>query len=494
MAPRPVSSKASVFRIVGCSKQAAAASRIRDEPMTTTPAGSARRRSFWPWLLLLGVVAAGATWWFTTQKTVSASASAPPPAAGATLASSTTDTLNVPEDSVKSMKLTSVVAEASKQTHPLRLTGQLMLDSSRLVHVATRFGGEVMQLGVRGGTGDDANQTLRVGDHVKKGQRLAVLWSKEIGEKKSDLVDAISQLSLHQKLYTSLKSLQKEGGISARSAEEMQRAYESDLIQVERLRRTLRSWRLDEQELVEVENEAQRIRATATGDGTLPSPSSSPTQASATWADIDIRSPLDGVILEKNLTVGDIVNTDDDLFKVADLSRLVVMANVYEEDLPALVALPVEKRDWTVTISSMPELAPRSIHIMQIGNVIDPNQHSAVAKSWIDNSDGVLRVGQFIEATVDVPYAEELVSIPNTALLDDGPRKFIFIAQNENLTQLQRREVRVVRRTAGSVLLRGVAKNGVAPGERVLTSGVVELLSVLNDLAPPEPVRDEDPV
>jgi len=46
-----------------------------------------------------------------------------------------------------------------------------------------------------------------------------------------------------------------------------------------------------------------------------------------------------GVILEKNFTVGDIVDTTHDMFKIADLSRLGVMANVYEEDLPKLVAL-----------------------------------------------------------------------------------------------------------------------------------------------------------
>ncbi|WP_432490593.1 efflux RND transporter periplasmic adaptor subunit, partial [Flavonifractor plautii] len=71
-----------------------------------------------------------------------------------------------------------------------------------------------------------------------------------------------------------------------------------------------------------------------------------PSRIDESWAEIDIRSPLDGVILEKNLTVGDIIRTDQDhdLFKVADLSRLVVAANVYEEDIPTLTALPDDQR------------------------------------------------------------------------------------------------------------------------------------------------------
>ena len=54
---------------------------------------------------------------------------------------------------------------------------------------------------------------------------------------------------------------------------------------------------------------------------------------------IEVRSPLDGVILEKNIALGDLVDTNLDLFKIADLSRLRVMAHAYEEDLPLLDAL-----------------------------------------------------------------------------------------------------------------------------------------------------------
>jgi len=52
-----------------------------------------------------------------------------------------------------------------------------------------------------------------------------------------------------------------------------------------------------------------------------------------------VKAPLDGVILEKNIAVGDIVDTSLDLFKVADLTSLGVMVHVYEEDLPTLRAL-----------------------------------------------------------------------------------------------------------------------------------------------------------
>ncbi len=118
----------------------------------------------------------------------------------------------------------------------------------------------------------------------------------------------------------------------------MRRAYESDLILVERLRRTLRSWRS-----TKARSRRSRPRRSESTNGPAPVPKGPQYRYAAgrspVGGDRD-RAPLDGVILEKNLTIGDIVTTDDDLFKIADLSRLVVMANVYEEDLPTLSAIP----------------------------------------------------------------------------------------------------------------------------------------------------------
>ncbi len=76
--------------------------------------------------------------------------------------------LRLPETVIRSMQLTSEPAVASTSDSSLRLTGQLMLDPSRLVHVNTRFDGEVMR--IEDSTPHESNKsgTLRVGDRVKK--------------------------------------------------------------------------------------------------------------------------------------------------------------------------------------------------------------------------------------------------------------------------------------------------------------------------------------
>ncbi len=387
--------------------------------------------------------------------------------------------LRLPEAVIRSMRLSSEPAVASTGDFSLRLTGQLMLDPSRLVHVNTRFDGEVMRI-EESMTGESKKAgTLRVGDRVKKGQLLAVIWSKEIGEKKSDLVDALSQLMQHETTYNNLKSIEKAGAIPQRSIDEMRRIVESDIIQVERLRRTLRSWRLDDAELQAVESEAQRVHQQslkaldAAHDRTK---SDSPLESD--WAEVDIRAPIDGEILEVNLAVGDMVTSSDDLFKIADLSRLVVMANVYEEDLPTLKRLPDDQRTWTVKLVSQPDAPECPGEIRSIGSIIDPNQHTAVVQGWIDNSQGNLQVGQFVEALVKKPDETGLVEFSNRAIIDDGSTKFVFVALDKDLQRVQRREVRVQRRTAQKAYVPAAGPFSVKPDEQILVRGLLELSDV----------------
>ena len=99
--------------------------------------------------------------------------------------------------------------------------------------------------------------------------------------------------------------------------------------------RTLQSWRLSKEEIDEVRAEAARLVREKMADRQ---------ELVQQWARLDVLAPLDGVIIERNVTQGELVDTSTDLFKIADLSRLGVLAHAYEEDLPTLDALPASQR------------------------------------------------------------------------------------------------------------------------------------------------------
>src|SRR5262249_45591567 len=150
--------------------------------------------------------------------------------------------------------VTAAVQQAPSRA-TLRLPGTLLLDPSSLVRVRARFAGEVIAVSSLGAA-EDGRRLLRPGDRVRKHQLLASIWSKDLGEKKSELVDALTRLWLDQEALRQLQDLQKKAAAPERSVREAERNVRADQITVERIRRTLRSWRLADDEIEAVELEA----------------------------------------------------------------------------------------------------------------------------------------------------------------------------------------------------------------------------------------------
>lgn len=375
----------------------------------------------------------------------------------------------------------------------LLLTGSLLIDSNRLAYVHSRFSGEIVSVGTISPQAHEfaakevEQRPIRVGDVIKKGQLLAVVWSKEVGEKKSDLVEALSRVNTSKSTFQRLESL--EGGtVSVQMVREARRLYEADLIAVDRAERTLRSWRESEDEIKEVHQEAERIRASGKAEES---------RYRESWANVEIRAPLDGILLENNVSLGEIIDSTMVLFKVGDLSRMGVLANVYEEDLPKLTALDPNRRQWQVRLKAEPEAAPIEGCFEVVGNVIDPGQHTAAVIGWISNPQEKLRVGQFITAEVKLPGVPNTVVVPNASVIDEGDRAFVFVAERDSNDKFKMREVTVVRRGRDSALL--ACNSGGSPGapagksagncvleqgEQIVTSGNLELFGVLQDKSP----------
>jgi cobalt-zinc-cadmium efflux system membrane fusion protein len=396
------------------------------------------------------------------------------------------DTLTVPSDVAKTLGLDTAVAGSPTRYWELPpLTGCLAVDPNRQARVHSRFAGEVVALGTINGTETDSpfaetgSRPLRVGDTVKAGQLLAVVWSKDLGEKKSELVDALSQLRVNRDTLQRYKSL-TEGVIAQRQLREAERAVEASVVAVARAEATLRTWRVGDEEIKAVTAEADRLaRQDARPDPTTV----------RRWARVEVRAPMAGALLEKNTTIGDVIDTKDDLYRVADLGRLAVWAYLYEDDLPTVQALE-RPTPWRVRLPSRPDLQ-WSGKLEQIGEVIDPNQRTALVRGSVDNPRGELKVGQFITATIEVPPDADVVEVPTTALVEDGKESILFVQPDPKEARFTRRPVSVVRRYQDVAYVRGAghsvsrAWEPVKRGTRVVTSGAVQLNAALQELPLP---------
>src|SRR5262249_52738913 len=147
-------------------------------------------------------------------------------------------------------------------------------------------------------TGVTEFRQLRLGDRVRKGQLLAVVWSKEFGEKKSQLIDALSQLRLDRDNLKNQEDLERKGIVPDRNVREARRAVQADVIAVRTAENTLRSWQLTAAEIETIKAEADKLNAPGDRDP----------EKERAWARVEVASPFDGVIVERNVTMGDIVD------------------------------------------------------------------------------------------------------------------------------------------------------------------------------------------
>ena len=383
------------------------------------------------------------------------------------------DGLRVPQSIADSMGLST--GSAATPTKPRRLApfqGVLALDNNRTARVHSRFAGEVTALGTTTDPATGTRRSLRDGDTVKAGDLLAEVWSKDLGVAKSTLVDALSQLKASQATLDALTAALKEGATTAGRVRDAERAVQAARVAVSTAERTLRTYRLTDAEVKAVREEADRLTQPGADRG-----------ESVDWAKVEVRAAQGGMVLEKNLSVGDIIDTTANLFYLADLSELMVCVHLYEEDLPAVQALP-RPVGWTLSLPALPGRTFAGT-LEQVKPVIDPTQHTALAVGRVANPDGLLKVGQFVTATVELPPSAGEVELPAASVVEDGKSSVVFVQPDPAVGTFVRHSV-TIRRRFSDVLYAAAdpSPTGVKAGDRVVTAGALLLRDALEQLPP----------
>lgn len=461
-------------------------------------------------LFVLGGAAGGGFWWMK-YRSISATETAPVTAALPHLGwdARSPDVLRLPTDYATSLKVRTITVSPAPPPEPLRLRGSLMFDLNRLGRVRCFFSGQVISIGksdsgkrrigpafptdLREDKSDDIG-TLRPGDFVKKGQALAVVWSKDLGTAKSQLVDALSHLEVDQKIFDRFVHTAPDA-IAQKDLDNARRNVEADMIQVNLAERTLRSYRLSEEEITAIRREADKllrktaaeIAARGKANGKRPEQRAVDAEAERTWAEYVVRAPIDGIIAEKNFNIGDVVDSTTTLFQIVDLRYLQVMVNANEEEIAALRRLPPERMRWKIHLDGAGAKKPLEGEIDRISPIVDPTQHTGLVTGWLPNPSGERLIGEFVTAAVDLPADPSLVAIPSAALIEEGDAASVLVAVNGSRVDFTPRKVAVVQRGRETVLIRAEPKEvekkrGAQPlrvGEEIITTGNLQLAAEL---------------
>jgi Cu(I)/Ag(I) efflux system membrane fusion protein len=151
------------------------------------------------------------------------------------------------------------------------------------------------------------------------------------------------------------------------------------------------------------------------------------------------------------------VNAGDMPIELVDLSRVWVLADVYETDLARTrVGMPA-----TLSLPAVPNKT-FSGRVVFIDPVLDPKTRTAKVRIEFQNPRGELKPEMFGEVTLQMPSREGL-TIPADAVIDSGTRKVVFVSLGQG--KLQPREVKLG--VASGDLVEVLS--GLEPGDRVVT-------------------------
>lgn len=176
---------------------------------------------------------------------------------------------------------------------------------------------------------------------------------------------------------------------------------------------------------------------------------------------VTFRSPASGFVTEKRVVQGAAVDARMMALRIVDLSEVWIDAQIYESRIP-LVKKGLKAR---ATLQGRPEGAHEG-EVMFLSPQVDPATRAATARIAVPNPDLLLKPGMFADVEFSVEVSPRALLVPREAVIDTGVRQIAFVALEGG-----RFEPRLVRMGVETGDGRAQILAGLAPGDRVVTSG-----------------------
>jgi len=317
---------------------------------------------------------------------------------------------------------------------PVVAPARVAFDDLRVAHVFSPVAGRVLRV------------LAGPGDRVRRGTPLAVLESPDVGQAFSDLAKAEADLRAAEQEHQRQKELYEARAGARRDLEAAESSYLKAKAEIDRARQ-----------------KAKLLPSAAGGSASQ---------------EYELRSPIDGEVIFRSLnpgmevqgqyTVGQAV----ELFTIGELDPVWVVADVFALDLPA-VAVGADAR------VALPALPGRAFDgkVQWVSGALDPAARTAKVRIVLPNPRRELRPEMLGTATIAGRPRDEL-AVPRTALLRLGDQTVVFVDVGrapDGRVRFERRPVEVDDAEGDWVAVR----NGIKPGDRVVTSGAILLVGLL---------------
>jgi membrane fusion protein, heavy metal efflux system len=332
-------------------------------------------------------------------------------------AKSSDNLLHIEPGMMRDLRITTSVVEQRHGGDGVSLLGEVTVNEDSYSQVGAPLAARIVKI------------TAGPGQHVEKGQQLAVLQSTEIGKARSENITAQAKLELAQQILERKRRLAGEHIVAQRDVQEAEAAVASAEADVRASRSTL-------QALDAADNNADSSQ-------------------------LSLRAPISGMVIERTALMGQLAEPAQPLFKIADLSNVWLSVHAFERDAVRLQTGKTAK----VTLPALPGRTFQA-KITLIGKQVDTASRTIPVRIAIANGSGVLRPG--MSATAWVPLGEssqQIITVPAASVQRIENQWYVFIPKSVDTFEL--RQVGRGRDLEGEIEI----VSGLKSGDTVVVDG-----------------------
>jgi cobalt-zinc-cadmium efflux system membrane fusion protein len=293
--------------------------------------------------------------------------------------------------------------------------GEVTYDETRLAHLSSRVPGSIWSV------------RKQVGERVRKGEVLALIDSADVGKAKAEFLQALTHERLTSTNLTRLTPLAAQSAVPERQLREAAAAQQEAEIRLLGARQALvnlgfalptegfRTAAIDD-----VSREIQFLG--------IPSEMSSTWDPTTTTSNLfPLRASLDGVVLERNVVEGEVVDATHSLFTIGDVERMWLVLNVRQDEIRYIQAgQPVRFRP-----SDRSREAPILGTVSWISTAADERTRTVRVRVDLPNEKGMLRANTFGTGQIVLREETETVLVPSEAVHWDGFCHVVFVRDRQ---------------------------------------------------------------
>jgi len=314
--------------------------------------------------------------------------------------------------------------KTSNITDAIKFNGIVDFNTDKVVNVFPLVSGNIMDIGVM------------PGDYVKAGELLGVVKSSEVANYNANLINADANVRLTGRQLEQQKDMYKSG-----------LASQVDITNAE----------VNYQQAVAAKTQAEKILSINGNNKN---------------GEYEIKSPIEGFVVQKNVTNGMSIRTDNGaaMFTISDLKNVWIQANVYEENIGKVH----EGDQADVTTISYPDKVFKG-KVDKLMNVLDPTTKVMKMRVVLDNPGYVLKPEMFATVTIYNSENKQAVSVSRSDLVFDHSQYYVIVLTGKKNVQIRQVEI------MGTNGQTAYIKSGANPGERLISSQALLIYGSLNN-------------